>query len=83
MALALVGPCMLAAPLVAVAFILAIPLWPVAVVTTFGCWALSAVLERLFLLLGFDALEGWSASMWRLFLTVLTPWNYFDPPKKE
>ena len=73
---------MVVAPLVAVAFILAIPLWPVAIVTTFCCWLLAAVFEMLLGFAGIEALDGWSAAMWRLFLTILTPWSYFDLPKK-
>jgi hypothetical protein len=82
-ALALIGPCMIAAPLVAVAFVVAIPLWPVAVVLSLAGWALAASLEWLGRLVGIDALNGWGVAMWRLLRTILTPWTYFDPPKKD
>jgi hypothetical protein len=82
-ALALVGPCMVVAPLVAVGFILSIPLWPVAVVVSACCWLLAATLEALLRAVGIHAIDGWGAATRRVFFTILTPWTYFDAPKRE
>jgi hypothetical protein len=81
MTLALLGPCMLVAPLVVVAMVIAIPLWPVAIVVTAGCWAFAAAGEALLTLLGVHVLDGWELAMRRVLLLVLTPWSYFDPKR--
>jgi hypothetical protein len=76
----LVGPCMLVAPLVAVVAILCIPLWPVAIVVVGMAWLVVWPLEQLARRAGSVAVAGWSARVAKAFVTVLKPWNYFDPP---
>ena len=83
MALALIGPCMVVAPLVAVALVLAIPLWPIVVVATGCCWLLAVMLETLCGAIGFDGVDGWGNAARRVFRTVLTPWTYFDRPDRK
>ena len=82
-ALALIGPCMVVAPLVAVGFILAIPLWPVLVLLSGFGWLLAATLEQMLRIVGVRATDGWGLAARRLFLAILTPWTYFDPPKRK
>ncbi|MFI5310660.1 MAG: hypothetical protein ACHQQ3_05475 [Gemmatimonadales bacterium] len=79
----LIGPCMFLAPLVLVVALLAIPLWPVAIVLIGACWLAVWPLERLVALAGFRGMRGWSAAIARLFVTVLRPWDYFDAPRKD
>jgi hypothetical protein len=83
MTLALIGPCILVAPLVVAGLIIAIPLWPVAIAVTAGCWLLSAAGELVLRAVGIHALDGWELAMRRVLLLVLTPWSYFDSPPPE
>ncbi|MFN8574723.1 MAG: hypothetical protein U0132_21900 [Gemmatimonadaceae bacterium] len=76
----LVGPCMFVAPLAAVLAILAIPLWPVAILFVGVTWLLVWPLEQLLIAMGVRSDNAWSRSIARLFMTVLKPWTYFDPP---
>ena len=79
MALA-IGPCMFVAPLVPIALLIAIPLWPVALVGLAVMWLVTWPLERACRILGVRLFQGASATLTRWFRTVLTPWTFFDPP---
>ncbi len=72
---------MLLAPLVAVLAILALPLWPVAIVLVGAAFLLIWPVERLLGLMGTRWMSGWSAAVGRAFMLVLRPWRYFDPPR--
>lgn len=76
----LLGPCTLLAPLVLLVAILAIPLWPVALVVIGATWLVVWPIEHLLRALGVSAMQGWHTKIGRLFRTLLTPWTYFDPP---
>ena len=72
---------MLLAPLVAVLAILALPLWPVAIVLVGAAFLLIWPVERLLGLLGTRWMSGWSAVVGRAFMLALRPWRYFDAPR--
>jgi hypothetical protein len=72
---------MLLAPLVAVLAILALPVWPVAIVLVGAAFLVLWPVERLLGLLGTGLMSGWSAAVGRAFMLVLRPWRYFDPPR--
>jgi hypothetical protein len=74
---------MFVAPLVAVAVIIAIPLWPVAVVLLAVLWLLASVGEQLCRLLRIPALRGAGATTWRWLTWMAKPLNWFDPPRKK
>lgn len=76
----LLGPCTLLAPLVLILAIAAVPLWPVALVLVGAAWCVVWPAERLLGAIGVTAMQGWTASIGRLFRALLTPWTYFDPP---
>ena len=81
MALAL-GPCMLVAPLVVVALILAIPLWPVALALLLLVLAVTWPLEMGCRLLRIPAFRGATATVWRWLKWMSMPFNWFDKPKR-
>src|SRR5262245_33486900 len=68
----LIGPCMFAAPLVILLIPIAIVLWPVAIVGLVVAWIL------LWPLAAVGVLRGAHDWVGATFLTVLTPWTYFD-----
>ena len=69
---------MLLAPLVAVLALLAVPLWPVAIVMIGALWLLTWPLERGARLLGLAAFRGWSAAIGRTLFVVAKPWVYLN-----
>ncbi|MEO6447522.1 MAG: hypothetical protein ABIZ91_05930 [Gemmatimonadaceae bacterium] len=80
----LFGPCMLAAPLVAVIAILALPLWPVAIVVLGVLRILWWPVERVATALDQAWAREWSATLARWYQAVLKPWVYFEqrrPPR--
>lgn len=74
---------MLLAPLVAVLAILALPLWPVAIVAVGLAFLVLWPIERLLGLAGLTWIQGWSAAVGRAFMIVLRPWHFFDPPESR
>ncbi len=82
MALA-IGPCMLLAPLVAVALIVAIPLWPVALALLAALLMVTWPIEQLCRLLHFPAFTGASATVWRWLVWTAKPLNWFDQKEKQ
>jgi len=77
----LIGPCIFAAPLVAVLAILAVPLWPVAIVVLGVSRLVFWPIERIVTLLGYHWGARVSSKLTAWFKVVLKPWNFFDPPK--
>ena len=77
--MALATPCAIFAPLIFVLFILALPLWPVALVLVGLAWCVVWPLERLLSALGAGAMRGWSAWIGYAFVVILKPWYFFDP----
>jgi len=77
------GPCMLVAPLVVVALIVAIPLWPVALVLLAVLLAVTRLVEMLCRLLRIPAFKGASATVWRWLVWMSMPLNWFDQPKQK
>jgi hypothetical protein len=82
MALA-IGPCMFVAPLVPVLFLLAIPLWPVAIVAMTLFWLVTWPLEVACRVAGIRAFQGASKEAARWLRIVLRPWVLFAPPPKR
>lgn len=79
----LIGPCMFVAPIAAVLAILALPLWPVAIVLLAILWVLVAGLERVTTKLGIGVMTGWTKKVGHWLHFSLKPWHYFDPPWKR
>jgi hypothetical protein len=77
----LIGPCMLAAPLVAVLAILAVPLWPIAIVVLAVARLVFWPFERLVTAMGYSWATRASSKLAVWFKMALKPWSYFDPPK--
>jgi len=77
--MAIGGPCVIFAPLVFLLMVLAIPLWPVAIVVVGLMWLIVWPLERLSKALGMNALRGWSANVAYWFIIALKPKYFFDP----
>ncbi len=69
---------MLVAPLVAVLAILALPLWPVAIVVAAALWLVVWPLERLLPHVGLRFMQGWSTFLARTLRYVVKPWVYLD-----
>ena len=67
------GPCVLFVPFVALAFIVALPLWPVAIVVVGLAWCIA----RLGAFAGVWSTR-WSARLALAFLVTLKPWIWFD-----
>ncbi|MCX5765677.1 MAG: hypothetical protein NTZ43_00440 [Gemmatimonadetes bacterium] len=76
-----IGPCFLLAPVVAALALLAIPLWPIALVILLVVFVLTWIVEFAGTRLGLRWWRGRSAAVWRAFLWMRTPWNWFDAPK--
>ena len=74
----LIGPCMLLAPLVAVLAVLALPLWPIAIVIVATTWLLVWPIERVMALCGLRVMQGWSVALGRTLYYVVKPWVYLD-----
>ena len=74
----LIGPCMLLAPLVAVLAVLALPLWPVAIVIVATTWLLVWPIERVTALCGLRFMQGWSVALGHTLYYVVKPWAYLD-----
>jgi hypothetical protein len=79
----LLGPCIVLAPLIAVLALLALPLWPVAIVLLGLLWLLVWPMEHLALVLGLRDHAGVSDTLRRWFLNVLRPWVYFEERKRR
>ena len=79
---AAIGPCMFVAPLVFVLALLAIPLWPVAIVVLSALWLVAWPLEHLALLFGLRGMRGASAKVGKWWRFIVAPWKLFDPPKR-
>lgn len=77
----LIGPCMFFAPLVVLLIPVALALWPPAIVLL----GLSYLVVWPFAAASAEGSRARRAHAWlgEAFLTVLTPWTYFDPPKKK
>lgn len=79
--MALIGPCIVAAPVVGVVAILALPLWPVAIVVVgivrLPVWILARLSPSSRWATRFDQRLG------SAFKLVLRPWSWFDPPSKD
>jgi hypothetical protein len=75
----LIGPCMFFAPLVILLIPVALVLWPPALILTGLAWLLLWPFARGDEKSGIVRLHR-KIEIW--FLTILTPWTYFDPPKK-
>ncbi|MHB8839996.1 MAG: hypothetical protein ACYC7F_13720, partial [Gemmatimonadaceae bacterium] len=82
MALA-IGPCMFVAPLAAVALIIAIPLWPVALALLSALLVVTWPVEQLCRLLRIPAFRGASATVWRWLAWMAKPLNWFDLPSRR
>lgn len=82
MALAAIGPCILVAPLVLVLVLLAIPLWPVAIVCTALLWLIAWPLERVLALVGVHRVSGSSRRVRAWLRVAVAPWRLFDRPAK-
>jgi hypothetical protein len=80
MTLLLIGPCMFAAPLVVLLVPLALILWP----PTLILLGVAYLVVWPFAAASADGSGVRRAHTWlgNSFLTVLTPWTYFDPPKE-
>lgn len=74
----LIGPCMFVAPLMVVLVPIALVLWPPILLLTGLAWLLMWPFAR-----GREVSRTGRAhrTLGRWFRTLLTPWNYFDPPK--
>jgi hypothetical protein len=81
--IALIGPCMFVAPLLVVLVPVAVVLWPVVLAATGMAWLVLWPLARGARAVGVAWPTRWAAGAGRLFVTLLRPWNYFDPPKTE
>ena len=73
---------MLVAPLVVVALILAIPLWPVALALLTVLLIVTWPIELLCRLLHIPAFRGATATVWRWLVWMSMPLNWFDTPKR-
>lgn len=78
MAAVLIGPCIVVAPFVILAMLLAIPLWPVAIVVVCAMWMLVWPLERVLRALGVRRFDGASAAVSRWLVVVVKPWSLFE-----
>lgn len=76
----LIGPCILVAPIVAVLAVLAIPLWPVAIVVLGVTRLLFWPVERIASSLGYEWATPVASKLAVWFGVVLKPWNFFDSP---
>ncbi len=74
------GPCFLLAPLVVVAVIIAIPLWPVAMVLLSALLLVTWPLEHLCALLRIPAFRGATVRVWGWLKWMSKPFNWFDKP---
>jgi len=78
----LVGPCMFAAPLLVVLLPVALVLWPVVLVILGAGYVLLWPWALLSARLGGSWLPARLSTLGRWFRFMLTPWRYFDPPRK-
>jgi hypothetical protein len=69
---------MLFAPLVAVAFVIAIPLWPVALAVLLVLNVVAWLLEGLCRLLHITAFVGAGRTTWRWLVWMAKPLSWFD-----
>ena len=74
---------MLVAPLVVVALIVAIPLWPVALALLAALLVVTWPLEVLCRLLRIPAFRGATATVWRWLKWMSMPLNWFDKPQQK
>jgi hypothetical protein len=74
--MAAIGPCMFLAPLVFVLAILALPLWPVALVVLAVLFVVLWPIEQLATRLGARWFAGKSGAVGHAFLVVARPWRY-------
>lgn len=79
MAAIVFGPCMFVAPLVPILMLVAIPLWPVAIVLVTGLWLVVWPLERATRMMGMHRLDGASAKVGTWLKIVVRPWILFEP----
>lgn len=79
--MALIGPCVVAAPVVGVLAIVALPLWPVAIILVGACRLLTWPLIRM--ASGAAWARTLDARLVRAFRFVLRPWSFFDPPHER
>lgn len=76
----LFGPCMFLAPLLVVLIPVAIVLWPPVLVTVGLLWLIVWPFAAIGNRLGAAGLGRLHARLGRLFVVLLTPWNYFNTP---
>lgn len=79
MAAVAIGPCIVVAPLVFLAVLLAIPLWPVAILCLAVLWSLAWVYERACGVFGVRICGGAAAAVARWLRVVARPWTLFEP----
>lgn len=79
----LIGPCLVAAPVVAAVAVLAIPLWPVSIVALGVAWLVAWPIEHTLLLLGVIERARASSALGHYFGFALRPWTIFDPPRRD
>jgi len=77
----LIGPCIFAAPVVALLAIVLLPFWPVAIILLGLARLLFWPVERIVSASGGTWATAWSNRMRMWFAYVVRPWKYFDPPE--
>jgi len=78
MAAVIIGPCMFLAPVVFVLMLLAIPLWPVAIVVVTVMWLVTWPVEQMLRLVGIRRADGAAATVARWLRVVVKPWVLFE-----
>lgn len=81
--LLLIGPCIVAAPVVALLAIVLLPFWPAAIVLLGLVRLLFWPVEKIVAAAGGTWATAWSNRMRVWFSYVLRPWKYFDPPEEQ
>ena len=80
MTLALIGPCMLLAPLVVLLVPVALVLWPVVLAALGAAWLVTLPVA-VALWVADGSPPHWHAVLGRWFTYTLRPWQYFEPPR--
>ena len=74
------GPCVIFAPFILVLYVLAMPLWPLAIGAVGLLWCVVWLLERVWSAFGSKAMDGRAGTVAYWFVVCAKPWYYFDPP---
>jgi hypothetical protein len=73
------GPCVIFAPVVFVLMVLALPLWPVAIILLGLLWCLVWPVERILRAIGLNAKSEWSNHVAYWLVVAIKPKYFFDP----